>query len=116
MVVAVVVMVVVVVVVVVVIVVAGTAVALAATLVVVITAVHYYYVTNIIIIISLPILLSLTMFLFVHGFVSVCLPQIQELYKDFHVTKVPFMTEEVRGVDKLWSFSEHLLSTAAPGQ
>lgn len=34
--------------------------------------------------------------------------QIYELYEDFNVTEIPLFTEEIRGVDKISSFSELL--------
>jgi arsenite-transporting ATPase len=37
------------------------------------------------------------------------LEQIDELYEDFHVVKVPLLTNEIRGVDTINSFSEMLI-------
>ncbi len=37
------------------------------------------------------------------------LEQIEELYEDFNVVKCPLLVEEVRGSDKLRSFSEMLV-------
>jgi len=42
------------------------------------------------------------------------LEQIEELYEDFNVVKVPMLTEEVRGTDKLSSFSEMLVKPYDP--
>ena len=32
--------------------------------------------------------------------------QIDELYEDFHVVKIPLLTKEVRGIDEAMSFAE----------
>ena len=42
------------------------------------------------------------------------LEQINELYEDFHVVKVPLMTGEIRGVDTIKSFSEMLITPYIP--
>lgn len=44
------------------------------------------------------------------------LEQIEELYEDFNVVKIPMLTEEVRGGDKLAKFSEMLVTPFEPPQ
>jgi arsenite-transporting ATPase len=40
----------------------------------------------------------------------------QDLYEDFHITKLPLLESEVRGAEPLRAFSEHLVNEYVPNQ
>jgi arsenite-transporting ATPase len=42
------------------------------------------------------------------------LEEIDELYSDFHIVKMPLLTNEIRGVDAIKGFSEMLMKPYDP--
>jgi arsenite-transporting ATPase len=42
------------------------------------------------------------------------LGQIEELYEDFHLVKLPLLTREIRGVPDLEAFSKNLIVPFVP--